>query len=256
MKTSFKNRDGKKIVVLVENIEGKNGLVFIAHGLAGNKEETHIQTYANAFLLNDYKVIRWDATNTFGESEGSLFKATLSNYYTDFEDVIFWAKKQNWYQEPFVIVGHSLGSACNIIFTSKYPQKVKALAPTSAFISAQKYFEWLGKKVMGDWELMGYREEESKSRPGLIKKLNWKLAEDMKEYELLDESKFITMPILLLSGEKDKITPPSIQQEFFTLIPSQKKELHIIKGAGHNFDTKEQLEEINKIMMDWAKKQI
>jgi alpha-beta hydrolase superfamily lysophospholipase len=256
MKTSFKNRDDKKLVVLIENTTGKNGLVFIAHGLAGNKEEAHIQSYANAFLSNDYKVIRWDATNTIGESEGSLFKATLSNYYNDFEDVVLWAEKQEWYQEPFVIVGHSLGSACNIIFTSKYPQKVKALAPTSAFISAQKYFEWLGKEVMGDWELKGYREEESKSRPGLIKKLNWKLAEDMKEYELLDKSKYITMPILLLSGEKDKITPPSIQYDFYNLIPSHKKEIHIIKGASHNLNSKEHLKEIEKIMTVWAKKQI
>lgn len=94
MKTSFINREGKKIVVLIENDSGKNGLVFIAHGLAGNKEEKHVQAYANAFLSNDYKVIRWDATHTIGESEGSLIGATITNYFQDFEDVIFWAQKQ------------------------------------------------------------------------------------------------------------------------------------------------------------------
>lgn len=109
---------------------------------------------------------------------------------------------------------------------------------------------------MGEWQHKGFREEASQSRPGLIKKLGWKLAEDMKQYELLDNAKHITMPIMLLSGQKDKITPPSIQEEFFKLVSTSKKELHIINNAGHNFRTKTELEEIENIMKDWAKKQI
>jgi len=256
MKTSFTNRDGKKIVVLVENTEGKNGPVFIAHGLAGNKEQPHIKAYAKAFLLNDYIVVRWDAINTLGESEGSLFNATLTNYFKDFEDVINWAKTQEWYKEPFVVTGHSLGSACNILYTQKHPKKIKALAPTSAFLSGSTYLNWLGEDEVSLWQRKGYREEESKSKPGIIKKFNWKLAEDLLKYELFDIAKSISVPILLIVGSKDWGTPLKTQQKFYDLLPTNNKELHIIKEAGHTFRTKEHLKEIQDLMTTWAKKQI
>lgn len=254
MKIDIKNRHNQKIVVQVENTLGKKGLVFIAHGLSGNKEQLHIQAYAEAFLENDYVVVRWDSTNTLGESDGSLEDASLTGYYHDMEDVISWAESQEWHKEPFVVAGHSLGGACNIMFAVDYPNKVKALAPTSAFLSGSTYMESLGGEALKDWKSKGYREQESASKPGLIKRYNWSLAKDLVKYELFGEAKKIKVPVLLLVGSDDDGTPPETQQKFFDNLPIKNKELHIVEGSGHTFVEPQHLQEIKSIVSKWVKK--
>ena len=74
-KVYFKNRHGKKIAVILERAENAKGLAFIMHGLGSFKEQTQIQTFAKAFLESGYNAIRFDATHTFGESEGNYDRA-------------------------------------------------------------------------------------------------------------------------------------------------------------------------------------
>ena len=254
MKTKIKNRKDQNIVVQLKNENGKSGLVFIAHGLSGNKEQIHIQAYAETFLKNDYVVLLWDSTNTLGESDGDLKYATLTGYYKDMEDVIKWSESQSWYKEKFIVAGHSLGGACDIFYANDYPNKVKALAPTSAFLSGSVYLDSLGDGVVRSWKEKGYREQESESKPGLIKRYDWELAEDLLKYELFDQAKTIKVPTLLIVGSEDDGTPLSTQQKFYDNLPTDKKELHIISGAGHTFFEKNHLTEIKGIINKWIKK--
>lgn len=250
----IKNRKNKNIAVFVDNEFGKNGLVFISHGLSSSHDHVHIKTFAEAFLENDFIVVTYDATNSVGSSDGDLQFATLTNYYEDFEDVISWASSQNWYQEPFVVVGHSLGGACNLIYSFKYPEKIRALAPISAFLSGEITLNSFSNEVMEKWESEGYRLEESKSRPGLIKKFNWSLAEDLRKYDLLNELHLIKAPTLLIVGENDTLTPVKSQQDLYEKISSENKELHIIKGSPHTYLESEHLEEVKNILKKWINK--
>ena len=251
MKTEIENRQGQKIVVQIENETGKAGLVFIVHGLSGNKEQLHIQVYAESFIENDYVVVLWDSTNTLGESDGKLEDATLTNYFLDMEDVVEWSESQDWYSEPFVVAGHSLGGACNILYATKYPDKVKALAPTSAFLSWNAYKDSLESGTLESWKKNGYKEEESQSKPGLIKRYNWTLAENLQKYELFAKAREIDVPVLLVVGSDDDGTPPSSQERFLQNLPDDNGSLYIIHGAGHKFTQEKHLNEIKEIMSDW-----
>ncbi len=250
----IKNRHNINLAVWVENPTGRAGLVFIAHGLSSTHDQAHLQKYAESFLENDYIVVRHDATNSLGQSDGELEDATLTGYYEDFEDMITWAKSQPWYKEPFVLAGHSLGGACNLMFAFKHPEKVKALAPTSAFLDGKVTLKAYSKELMEKWKKDGYRLEESKSRPGVIKKFNWTLAEDWQKYNLLPNAHLIKAPILLIVGEKDILTPLSSQRDLYNLVSSRKKELHVIKGSEHTYMAKEHLEEVKNIFKNWIKK--
>ena len=97
---------------------------------------------------------------------------------------------------------------------------------------------------------------ESKSKPGQMKKLRWSHMEDRLKHDLLEKADQLIMPVLLIVGEKDDGTPPRHQQILFDAIPTEKKELHIIKDAPHTFRDKEQLEEIKKIIKEWIDKYI
>ena len=127
MKTFIKNRKGQRICVLVEEAKNTKGLAFVMHGLGANKETAGTMTMAEAFRNNNYTVVRFDTTNTFGESDGKYEDATLTNYYEDLEDVIAWAGSQSWYIEPFVLAGSSFGGFCVAYYTENYPAKVKSI---------------------------------------------------------------------------------------------------------------------------------
>ncbi len=253
MKTLFTNRKGKRIVVQIDPEKYTDKLVFIAHGLGGFKEQPQIQIFTEAFLENNFTVVRWDASSSIGESEGSIENATLTDYYEDFEDLISWAEKQKWYREPFMLAGHSFGSACAIMFATKRSNKVRGLAPISAFLSGKSYYE-LKKDEVKEWKEKGFLLEESKSKPGVVKKLSYRLMEDLLKYNLLTSAEKLTMPVLLIVGSKDQGTPYKDQQKFFDNLTSKQKELHVISGAQHTFYDLKHLTKIKKIMKKWIKR--
>src|SRR4030043_238729 len=84
-KLSIRNKNGQNLVVLLEKIDNSKGLVFIAHGLGGFKEQRHKQIFPEAFREKGFTVVRWDAANTIGESGGKMEDATVTSYYEDLE---------------------------------------------------------------------------------------------------------------------------------------------------------------------------
>jgi len=250
-KEVIQNRKGQKIVAIVEEIENQKGLAFVMHGLGGFKEQAHIQIMAEAFREKEYTVVRFDTTNSVGESDGKLEMATVTNYYEDLEDVISWTQSRKWYQEPFCLAGHSLGGFCISWYTINHPEKVRAIAPISSFISGEIFLETLkAKESIEEWERRGYREWESSSRPGLIKKLNWSFAPDALKYNLLEKAEKIKVPVLIIVGDRDTDTRQEHSKILYQKL-SIKKEFHIIKGSPHTFIEESHLREIKDIFLNW-----
>lgn len=249
MKQTIENRKGQNIVVLIEESPNQKGLAFVMHGLGGFKEQPHIQAMADAFREKEYTVIRFDTTNTIGESDGDFSKATTTNYYQDLEDVISWAKSQKWYKEPFYLVGHSLGGICTALYAENYPKKIKALAPISTVVSGKLSLE-VKPEEKAEWKKIGWQIKESKSKSGVMKKLPWSHVEDRLKYNLLEKVDKLTMPVLLIVGEKDESTPPKHQKILYEKLLG-KKEFHTIKGATHTFREEAHLKEIKQIFLKW-----
>lgn len=249
-KIVIKNRKGQRVVVLVEEQPHAKGLAFVMHGLGGNKEFEHIATFAQAFTESGYTVVRFDTTNAFGESDGNFSDATTTNYYEDLEDVISWAKTQPWYQEPFCLAGHSLGGYAVARYAEEYPKNVQGAALISTFISGQLTLRRELPSVVEEWKNTGWLIRESKTRPGLIKRLKWSFAEDSLKHDLLPKASNLIMPILMIVGELDDGQPPEYQQLLFEKLPG-KKEFHIIKGAPHSFVDPVHLSEIKEIFKKW-----
>ena len=166
-KTTIKNRKKQNVVVIVEQSTPQNGLAFVMHGLGGTKDRPQIIAITEVLKQNKYSVVRFDTTNTFGESDGNYEDATTTNYYEDLEDVINWASKQSWYQEPFVLFGHSLGGISTALFTEKHPDKVRALAPLSTVVSGNFSIKTHNEEHLKQWKKEGFREEISSS--GILK---------------------------------------------------------------------------------------
>lgn len=253
-KIFIKNRKDQNISVIIEKSENQKGLAFVMHGLGGFKEQDHVATFARAFYDNGFTVVRFDTTNTLGESDGQYEDATITNYYEDLEDVINWSKEQEWYQEPFCLAGHSLGGICTALYAEKYPEQVRALAPISTVVSGKLSLEAPShsKEQIEEWEKTGWLVKESKSKPGVMKKLKWSHMVDRLKYDLLPWADKLKMPVLLIVGDQDESTPVE-QQELLYEKLIESKELHIIKGAPHTFREKDHLDQIYNIFDKWIK---
>ncbi|TAN57335.1 alpha/beta hydrolase [Patescibacteria group bacterium] len=252
-KQFIKNRKGQKIAVIVEQVENQRGLAFVMHGLGGFKEQPHILTIAVAFQEKGYTTIRFDTTNTIGESDGNFEDATTTNYYEDLEDVIKWTETQKWYEEPFCLAGHSLGGICTALYAQNHSKRVKCLAPISTVVSGKLTTETANHKEREkEWKESGWRIEKSVSKPDVIKKLKWSHMADRLKYDLLPNASKLTMPVLLIVGERDETTPLEHQRIFYNALPGP-KELHIISGAPHTFREDTHLEELNHLLDQWLK---
>lgn len=233
-KYSIKNRHGLKLVIQVDEPEKPTNLVFMAHGQGGCKEQDHIQAFTEAFLDNNYRVVRFDATHALGESEGDLFDVTYDSYIEDLEDVIAWAKTQTWFQSPFALCGQSMGAQSTAWYTENHPDEVSLLAPIAPTVNFELWYSSMPEKNKA-WQEQGHKEEVSRYRPGFIKKIGWQVAESLKQFDLLPNADKLKMPVFFMAGEFDDPCPYENQKILFDKIPSTNKKFVKIAAAEHSF---------------------
>ncbi len=252
----IRNRHGLKLVIEVNTPDDPKQIVFIAHGQNGFKEQAHIQAFADAFLENNYIVLRFDATNSLGESEGDTMDVTYTSYLEDLEDVIDWAKTQDWYKEPFVLCGHSMGAQSTVWYAEQNPEKVLALAAMAPTINHQLYYPTIDPEERKLWQEQGYIEKESRSKPGVIARVGWGVVEDLKKYDILKQANKLRMPILDIVGEKDWPCPPKHQRQFAKAVGGNNFKLVVLPELDHNYRkggvaSEESMRNVKSILSEW-----
>jgi pimeloyl-ACP methyl ester carboxylesterase len=252
---TIRNRDGRRIAVLIDKpAEESKGVAYILHGLGGFKEQGHIQAMAAAATGEGLVAVRYDARNTIGKSEGAYENASITSYLQDLEDVIQWSRDQPWFMSPFFLAGHSLGGITAGLYAEAHPRDVAGLAPISSVVSGElsmlAHVE-RDNEGLRQWQATGWLEQPSQSKPGVIKRLKWAEMEDRLRYSLLKDVGQLTMPVLLVVGDQDTVTPWQHQQLQYNLLPGADKRLHIIPGCDHNFFTDEQRAELRQELVAW-----
>lgn len=256
-RAAIKNWYGLKLVLQVNTPKNPKNLVFIAHGQGGFIEQKHIQAFADAFLENNFRVVRFDATHSIGESEGDIMDVTYNNYVEDLEDVIEWARIQSWFQQPFALCGQSMGAQSTAWYAETHPEEVKYLAPIAPVVNYDLYIKTLDPDYKKKWQEKGYQDMTSRSKPGVIKRVGWAVNESLKKYDLLPNSNKLTMPVLFMVGEFDQPCPFRNQKVLFDVVPSKNKKFVKIDGAEHSFrnnDTGEygqELQEAKEALSTW-----
>jgi pimeloyl-ACP methyl ester carboxylesterase len=254
MKQKFetKNRYGLKIAGELWMPENPSGLAVLIHGLSGSKDEPHMQIIAKTFYGNNYTVVNFDTTNSFGESEGLYENATTKLHYEDLVDVLIWCKKQSFYNEPFVLIGSSLGGYAVSRYAEEFPNEVKALFPFATVVSGELSKKFNPEKIK-KWQESGWLHEESIKR-GTVKSLPWSHMEERFNHDILPDADKLTMPMLFVVGSKDKPHIEDNQVLFDAVENSREREFHVVKGAPHTFREPEHLEELARILDKWLKK--
>lgn len=253
MKVTLTNRHGLRIVGDVAEANPTRGTAVIMPGLGGLRTHPLETTAATAFRTAGFTSFRFDPTHSFGESDGEYPSATTTSYVEDLEDVAAWARAQPWFGFPLVLAGNSLGGlAAGIVATRT--AGVAALALFAPVVSGQLSLEWRKQTDpagLARWQQTGWREEPSKSLPGVVKRLPWSHMEDRLRYDLLPLAPKLTMPVLLIVGEKDESCPPA-HQELLRARLAGPVTYHVVPGAPHSPADPAHLAELEKVIREWT----
>ncbi|MFS0575798.1 alpha/beta hydrolase [Sporosarcina sp. 179-K 3D1 HS] len=227
--------------------EGNGHPLIILHGLGNNSQSWKNQL---ASLNDTFTVIAWDAPG-YGESSDPKDEF---QHFSQFADVLKEFVDALGYKSVYLL-GHSMGSAIAIDFTSRFPEMVDKLIiadPTrgAAALSEEENQKKLQNRLdsinnLDPSELARQRARNllssnasteviqeaerimSQVRPPGYRSVSYSLS-NLNNLDLLPS---ISVPTLVICGEEDKVTPVSEAEVFHRLIEGSR--LEIIPNAGH-----------------------
>ncbi len=232
MKEVFiENRKGLKMALRVTVNEKNDKLVFLLHGLGARKEYPHMLVLEEEFAKHGFNVVNIDATDSNNESEKSEEGITFTCHYYDLEDVISWARTQDFYVEPFSLAGQSMGAVACALYASKNTNKLNKLILAN--------FSWIDgsaesennrrKKIILE---QGYYEQVSKSTgKSFLIKQNY--LDDLKHYNLTKNIGNITAETHLIVGLKDSEYHIENNKKLYELL-NCKKSLQLLPDVPHD----------------------
>ncbi|MCD8496732.1 MAG: alpha/beta hydrolase [Alphaproteobacteria bacterium] len=198
-------------------------LAFVHHGRNGKADAPHMLPVIKAYLRQGYTVIapnaRYSAAN---DSAGEARDFTISAHTEDLARSIEWAKSNTeilgWDGISFALAGHSMGAyAATYLAATDYKDNTEHVLAISPFTSGERQIE------------------ARRSHPNGIEFLQRELPQAMAEWPTHDIFTVIdnlTMPVSVLVGEIDNITPSYFVADFYNRLPNPGT-MEIVKGQHH-----------------------
>lgn len=254
------NRNGLKIAIRVDGDKTESGkLAFVAHGMKGTMDQPHIEAFTRSFVTNDFRVVRFDATHSVGQSDGRFEDVTYDSYVSDLEDVISWARTQSWFTTPFALCGHSMGAQSTSWYAEHHPHEVSLLLPMAPTVNFELHTATMTPAYLEKWQRNGHKTFTSTKYPGKKFQIPWLYEESLKRFDILPKANRLTMPVLIVVGSRDSPCPPHHQKIFMDHIASDDKSLKVVEGLEHSYrdhHTNEVgmgLEEVESIVTEWIR---
>ena len=169
--------------------------------------------------------------------------------------------------EEVTLLGNSLGGHVALVYTKYFPDRVKAMILTGSSglyenamggtYPKRGDYDYIREKVAYTFydpetatkELVDEVFEITNNRLKVIRILA--MAKSAIRYNMAEDIKNFEMPVCLIWGRDDKITPPEVADEFHQLLKNS--ELHWIDKCGHA-PMMEHPQKFNEILEEWLKK--
>ncbi len=208
----------------------RDKLVFLEHGLGARKEYPHMMVLEEIFANNGYNVVNLDATNSLNASEQSALGITTTGHYQDLEDVIEWAKTQDFYTEQFALAGQSLGAISAVRYAGQFPQKVNLLIPCA--FPYYNYNEQELNSFAREIIKNGFYDKVSKSTGRVLHMTN-AYVEDMKSLDLSKQIENITANTFVLIGLADNEKHIKNSKALYEML-NCKKQIYFLPNVPHD----------------------
>jgi len=225
------NRQNLKMAVRLNTDKQRKKLVFLEHGLGARKDYPHMLVLEEFFAKNGYNVVNFDACDSNNASDKSSVGITFTGHYHDLEDVVAWAKSQDFYSEPFAVAGQSMGAVACVLYAAENADKVDLLLTAN--------FSWIDGKMEAELnkrkdiiEKQGFYEQVSKSTgKSFLIKQNY--LDDLKKYNLENQIKNIKAKTYIFSGLADSEYHQNNNKKLFELLTCPKK-IYFLPNVPHD----------------------
>ena len=226
---------------------GEGEMLIFLHGIGGNKKnwKDNLNFFSNKFFS-----VAWD-TRGYGESDDYEGKLKFNDVLNDLKKVL-----DHFNKDKAHIVGLSMGGQIATLFFEKYPKYVKTLTlcdthfglsnlstkEIERFINLRKEPLLKGKEprdiapkvaatLIGNMKNTSAYKQLVSSMSILHKKSYLKTIDASMRTEHRHVFKTINVPTLIMVGELDSLTPPSMSKEIMKEIKNSY--MKIIPDAGH-----------------------
>ncbi len=244
-----RNRHGLKVFVKVITPPEVRGSAYLAHGFSDVHDAAHMRAMTAAFVRAGFRVIVWDATHSWGRSEGERERATFYYHHEDLEDVIEWSRSQDWYEPEFLVAGHSLGGLMAGAYAAAHPKQVAGLVLVSPVVSGPALRRRIPLPVRAWWRLRGRVTPPMRG----AKAIAWEFLRSSWSYNLLAEGRRLVMPVLIVGAGRDYIVPPRLLRRLLRAIGHESKRLEIVPGVRHGFDGAWEMERLEAVVSEWLR---
>lgn len=249
----------EKLSVVVsgqENSDQKK-LAFIQHGLASNREHPVVRTAEQALIEQGYVVVSFDSRHSLGKSGGTVEKARLSTFSEDLNTVVRWASGQNFYHEPFVLAGHSLGGASVLKYAAENPDKTGLVIAVAPVVSGELWEKSCMQNMPDfcrEWKKNGqyvYQDEKVYGNKKAV--IPYAVVEEAKSFDILKQAKNIKSNVLLIAADKDIVIPAKDVQKLYQALTNNKS-VGVVSDSGHNFDKAQNQKDLYEILTTFLRK--
>ncbi|MEA1786763.1 alpha/beta hydrolase [Arenibacter sp. GZD96] len=242
-------KDGKYRYIEV----GEGTPMIILHGLMGGL--SNFEGVLEHFPKKGYQVL----VPELPIYDMPLLKTNVKSFAKFLERFIAYKKLEN-----VILLGNSLGGHIGLLHTKLYPKLVKALVITGSsglYESAmgdgypkRGDYEFIKKKAEGVFydpevatkEIVDEVFATVNDRMKLVKTLA--IAKSAIRHNMSKDLPKMQTPTCIIWGKNDSVTPPSVAEEFYKLLPDA--DLFWIKKCGHA-PMMEHPKKFNKILDAW-----
>lgn len=267
---TFKNSDNLKLFYYEWLPDADiHGVVFIVHGIGEySGRYRHVAEVFTADGLATYAIDH----RGHGKSDGDrIFFTDIQEYVSDLR-LLFDSVKSQHPDMPLLIYGHSMGSLISLAFTLKYQSELKGLVITGSAITgdlaqpallknAAKFVSRFAPKLRLSSVLPAQVlstdavEVHKYDNDPLVYRGMWPTATSfalIKTTQWLRENVHqLTLPILVMHGADDELTPSSGSTYLDQHVKSTDKTVKIISGMRHELVNEVKRDEIIREISDW-----
>jgi len=232
MKLQIKSNKYEISAIIEEPKSTPKGLMVFLPGYLDSKDYYSFKEFSKSVAKLGFISARFNPTGTW-ESGGTIADYSITQYIADIEAVINFVKSTHKNLKNIILIGHSIGGLVGIAYAATH-KEVSMIIP----IEPPQTKSWSTKTARISQRDLPFEPEKEREY-----KTPYSYAIDSKKYNAKELVSKVTVPIYLITGEKDKVILPKTVEEIYNNA-NEPKQFIILKNVGHDFRKHEEETEI------------